>query len=380
VAARKVTSIPLNGQSGQVNVTSKMTIPGYVAQLPQVEGCSQAVQSQTIDVVVPLSYASAYGSLAFTAAGSQSTDSHLGISIKDASLLTADSIYAPSEVSTTPVTMRGMALRCWSGLTNSTNSAGCSPPNGSGTLEIDEIWLYTRPYQGFSSPIRNNLAGFPLAPSAPSTLVAKDVSVPIYYPAWEARHWDTWPIIIPFNRAAFTFDPALGFTLGVWMRLKSTTSCDYVVDAAFDETLAYSYAHTGSTVANATDGLAPIIGFLEGPVVTIPPSLDVYGFPRVGDTLLFQVRSAGANRPAVIDLGFADPGTMVGACRRYSSADFATISSLTTTAMGDVTRPFIVPNNPNLLHQHVFAQAAITGGSSTLYSNGLRLTIGGVAP
>jgi hypothetical protein len=49
-------------------------------------------------------------------------------------------------------------------------------------------------------------------------------------------------------------------------------------------------------------------------------------------------------------------------------------------AFGHTDLLYQVPNTSSLIHQHVFAQAIVWNVSTSLYSNGLRLTVGGVLP
>ena len=60
--------------------------------------------------------------------------------------------------------------------------------------------------------------------------------------------------------------------------------------------------------------------------------------------------------------------------------DIGTLGPFTTASMGHGNLLYQVPNTATLLHQHMFAQAVVQAGSNFLFSNGLRLTIGGVQP
>ena len=63
-----------------------------------------------------------------------------------------------------------------------------------------------------------------------------------------------------------------------------------------------------------------------------------------------------------------------------TNGDIGTLGPFTTASMGHGNLLYHVPNTSALLHQHVFAQAVVQAGSTFLFSNGLRLTIGGVLP
>jgi len=113
-----------------------------------------------------------------------------------------------------------------------------------------------------------------------------------------------------------------------------------------------------------------------------PPELYAYGFPVVDRHLLFQVRNAAGAQSAWVFLGASNPNALVGPCRVLTSADLATVGPVNVAALGHANLLYQVPNSPSLIHQHVFAQAVAVaqGGTTVLYSNGLRPTVGGVLP
>jgi hypothetical protein len=124
-------------------------------------------------------------------------------------------------------------------------------------------------------------------------------------------------------------------------------------------------------------GAAVIFGLIEGTTGMRSPQLDIYGQASTGSTLLFHLRQAGANTNAVIDLGTTNPSTLIGSCWQLTNGNLASLP-VTTTASGDAAVSYTVP--ATLLHQHVFAQGIATSGTSTLRTNGVRLSIGGVTP
>ncbi len=371
VAARRVTSVNLSGAG---SVTSKVSVPGFVHEIPQEVGCARSVPNETVVRVLPAAYEQAWGSQPKETSTLSSTEDYWGAFLcAPGQAPIIDTIFAPSELGTATLTVRGLALRTWSGL-----KGGVSPTAGS--LVIESIWLYSRPYAGGS--LAGLLATFNGGTNPPNggTQVVSNLTVPVHAPAWNARDWSTWSVVIPFNLAPFTIAP--GNALGVWIRTATTSTATQFVDAVADLGSVTSASNLNSGVSATRDGRALVIGLLEAPTQTVRSILDVYGFPRIGEELLFQVRSAGPGATVVVELGFSSPGNMIGACRRLTSGDFTppSLPSVTTALLGDASVPFTIPNDPVLLHRHVFAQAAVTVGGTTTYTNGARLTVGGVLP
>jgi hypothetical protein len=211
-------------------------------------------------------------------------------------------------------------------------------------------------------------------------LVATNVSVPVVASQWNARGPNTWPIIV---RLDTPFTVTAGSSLQMWMQVSSSPDCTFEVDCTIDplggtDPPWQDYASSLGPVFY--DGIVPILGFIEEGALLTPPDLFAYGFPVIGRHLLFQVRQAGAGNPAWVVLGSSNPNALLGSCRILTNGDLGTLGPITTATLGHGNVPYQVPNNSALMHQHVFAQAIVQAGSSFLYSNGLRLTIGGVLP
>jgi hypothetical protein len=316
-------------------------------------------------------YRQAYGSLGYrisTLPFGLSNDPFYGFPLHTTQgTSVVDTIYDSSAIFEPGVQMiriRGLAMRTWSPF------SGCDAQ-----LPALQVWLYKR--TGPLVPITSGLAGI-AAPPTGGTLVAQNVNVPVFTPGWLARRWDTWPIIIPFSQL---FDLASGEHLGVWIQFGSLPAgCFVSVDAA-DDLAGSPYGSNQTGGSGPTEGRAVIMGLLEGEPRTLSPQLEVYGWPQLGYKVLFQVRQAGTSTPppnVTVYLGWTNPNQLVGSCRVLSMADILSLGPVTASSMGDATVPFTIPNDPALLHRHVFVQAATSLGP--LLSNGLRLTIGGVVP
>ncbi len=206
--------------------------------------------------------------------------------------------------------------------------------------------------------------------------VVNNLTVPVHQAGWKARAWDTWTVTIPFNLSPYVLDPTKAF--GIWIKVGAASSATQIVDAVADPGSPAYAANLGP----GTAGRALVVGLIEAPALASPPVLEVHGFPRVGETVLFRVRNGGLGSAAVVELGFSNPGNLIGSCRRYTSADFnpPSLPVLTTGLLGDATVPYTWPNDAALLHRHVFVQASVTAAPGTTYTNGLRVTLGGVVP
>jgi len=373
VSARKVTPITVTVNTSQVNVTSRHSIPGFVAESAQPASCVLAASDQTVTHVLPGGYAEAYGSRAFTTSAlNQSGDPFRGmpIGVNGTSGHIVENIYAPASIpASTSFTVRALALRTWKPF------SGCGPA----ALGITEIWMYSRPVGAQALPSLLFQGATPSTgtnpPTSVATRVAQNLSIPVWDPQWNARGYKTWPIIIPLS-TPFTVDPSQA--LGVWIKFSNQvcTFGTYEVDATEDGTGAGYASWLGPGFWGVTDGLAAVIGLMQGTVGSVTPRLDVYGFPREALTVLFQVRQAAPSTNVVLQFGYTNPNTLIGPCLQLT--DLVASFALTTSSMGDASQPFVIP--AGLLHQHVFAQASFTSGSTTLRTNGVRLTIGGTVP
>ena len=370
VAARRI--------GGDGTIQSRRTIPGYVARFPQDGTCTASVQEQQIAPVLPASYTQAYGSQPFVMSSTpvgRSDDPKYGMELSHtATGRTISVAYAASELGIdasvqpgqTAYRVRGLALRSWRPL------PGCDT-----TLTVTEVQM-----------ARN--VGLPLAPmpltSPGGTVVAQNVQVPIFDAKWDARSWDTWPILIPLSQS---FEVKAGENLMIWVQFAAVTcpqgqpnrvECDAIVDPYPALLAPYAARHSGFTGVHW--GEAPVIGVLQGEPIDTTAELAALGFPVIGMPLLFQVRQAGGNSPTAIFLGSGNPSVVVGSCRLLTTADLGSLPVATTAPMGHATVRYSIPNDSNLLHANIYVQALVDiGGSGTYrYTNGLRLTIGGTLP
>jgi hypothetical protein len=354
--------------------TSKRSISGYVTSIAQDSACVQSTPDQAITRTAPAVYRQAYGSQPFRMTPSgpypfgASNDQFRGFNlhISPSSPSVVDNLFASDAVfepGVQTIRIRGLAMRTWSPF------SGCNTQLG-----MSQVWLYKRTGTFNLSQMLNGVNGPPQGVG--DRLVAQNVSVPVFPPAWLARRWDTWPIIIPFSQP---FDLQNGEHLGVWITFGSLPAgCLISVDGTWDVGWPYGSVQTGS---NITEGYAIIFGLIEGELRSLSPMLDVYGWPQVGQSVLFHVRQAGIVVPPPtihVYLGWTNPNLPFGSCRVLSMADYLGLGPVTASAMGDAVVPFTFPNDPVLLHRHMFVQATTSSGA--LLSNGLRLTIGGIVP
>ncbi len=373
IAYRKVTAITVTVDNNPVSVESRRSVPGFVKVVPQQTACSHAVPDQTVSRTLPASYRQAYGSGAFYLGSAPFSGSAFASLPIGTSQLIMENIFAASELGSggSPFTIRGLSLRSWSPF------KGCD-----GTLNIEEIILYRRAHTA-GTTLTTLLHGTtrPDPTIDPDAIrVALNLSVPVHEPSWNARGYDTWPIILPFNIADFAVDP--NKALGIWIKFGSggnvcpnptnSYGVDYIDDRGPGVVLPYAIYHPWLGTMGV-DGAAAVIGLLEGTTAARNVQLDVFGFPRSGANVLFQIRQGTPSSLAVIGLGSANPNVISGNCLLLTSADLLVTGGLSTSSMGNATWSFTWPGG--LLHQHIFAQAVTASG---LYSNGLRLTIGGV--
>lgn len=278
-----------------------------------------------------------------------------------------DTLYASEVVLVDDVpalTVRGLALRSWRPFVGS-----------GGTITVNQLWIYKRT----GTFVLNNLIhGILTPPSFGTPVITQPVSVPVHNPQWATRRWDAWAVTIPFQTPV---DVVAGEHLGVWIEFGvpqgTTASFDWVQDGP---------ARYGSVRGDWTtsppvvQGEALILGLIGGETQSVPLRLEAHGRPQLGETVLFQVRNAGAPCPqpanVSVVVGLSNPGVPVGTCRVLSSADLVTLGAVQASTMGDAAIPWAIPSDQGLLHQHLYVQAASTCGG--VFSNGLRLTIGGV--
>ncbi|MEZ5966878.1 MAG: S8 family serine peptidase [Planctomycetota bacterium] len=361
-------AVAARGLSNDGPVESRRSVPGYVARIGQEATCSASVPDQRITRVLPSFYRNAYGSRAiandfslsnpiptsieahkgFVLASSASSGSQLGM------------VFGQDVTDGAPYAIRALAFRTWNPL-----------PSCTSTLT-------------FTIHMAMDASNSPVPPSWPpaGTLVASNVQVPVQAAQWNARGQDTWTVIVPLDTP---FTVLAGQALLVWISTPSIGSCpQFHVDGTKDpvglpsDPVWASYASRSGAIA--FDGEVPVMGVIEDGQLTRSPELFAYGFPVLDRHLLFQVRHAGSGNYAGVVLGASNPNSLVGGCRILTSADLGTIGPVMTASLGHANLLYQVPNTTALLHQHVFAQAVVQIGGALLYSNGLRLTVGGVLP
>lgn len=255
--------------------------------------------------------------------------------------------------------VRALAFRTWRPF------AGCD-----GTLTFAEIWM-------------NRTFG-PIVPMSVTTpggaRVALNVQVPMNAPAWHARNWNTWPIIVPLDQP---FEVRANEHLQVWIKT-AAAPCVVSVDAVSDGSPLYRLV---SSVPGYRDpGDAPVLGMIEGSAATVRADLTVMGFPAIGRTLLFGLRQCGGSGSgqslAAIAIGISNPNVLLSPCRLLTSGEIV-LPTIATHPMGHGFVPFPLPADPTQLHKRYFAQAVVFvggAGGPVIYTNAVRFTIGGVLP
>lgn len=346
-------------------IESRRSVPGYVARIEQEPACSATVSDQRIRRVLPSVYRHAYGSRAISndSFPPTSAEAHKGFILASTSTsgTQVGMVFSKDVTDGAPYTIRALAFRAWNPL-----------PSCTGTLT-------------FQIHMKMDPGNSPIPPMwtarTTGTLVASNVQVPVLAAQWNARGHETWPIIVPLDTP---FTVLAGQGLQVWISIPQTTWCSqYHVDGTddFEGQGDPPWAAYASRIgAVASDGYVPVIGIIEDGQVTEPPQLSVYGFPVLDRHLLFQVRHTGAGNSVWFALGASNPNALLGACRVLTSADLGTLGPVTSAALGHAHLLYQVPNTSSLLHQHVFVQAVVQVGAGFLYSNGLRLTVGGAVP
>ncbi len=351
---------------------SQRTHPGFVTSIPQPAGCTHEVPDQRITRVVPSSYAQAYGSgPLFYNAPATSDATFQGLGVSTGGFQGMSLAYGAPRLFGQAVTIRGIGMRAWRGV------SGCAAK-----LRVHELWVYKMT----ASYPPGDVSGlmWPFASTPPSSghnpvqVIAGPKDIVLHQPMWSARSWNTFPIIIPF-------DPGQSFTigasdhLGIWMRTSFVEgSCNYGVDWVADDNWP-DYAMVVYSPQPPNDrlykGHAPVLWLLEGESTPIGPKLDAYGFPQLGGTLLFQARQAGAGATVNLVVGAGYQEYQGLPCRLLVD-NWTQLDSRTASTMGDATFfPIPIPNDPALLHQHLYFQAHISG--SLILSDVLRVTFGG---
>lgn len=356
-------SLAARGLMNDGSIESRRSVPGYVAHIAQEPACSASVPDQRITRVLPSVYRNAYGSRAISNDSLLPTswEAHKGFVL--ASSATSGTqlgmVFGKDVTDGAPYTIGALTLRTWNPL-----------PSCTGTLS-------------FTIHMAMDAGNSPIPPSWPptGTLVASNVQVPVLAAQWNARSQDTWPVIVPLDTP---FTVVAGQALRMWISVPQTNWCAaFHVDGTkdpegFTDPPWAPYASRLGAVPY--DGEVPVIGVIEDGQLTRSPELFAYGFPVLDRHLMFQIRHAGGGNYAWVVLGASNPNALLGACRIMTSADLGTIGPVTTAPQGHSNLLYQVPNTTSLLHQHVFAQAVVQVGATYLYSNGLRLTVGGVLP
>ena len=348
-------------------IESRRSIAGYVERIEQETTCTAAVQEQATRAVVPSTYSQAWGSMALSRTSPtlpRSDEAYTGVILASAAgTTTVSAVYDASVLGVpagqTSYWVRALAFRTWRPF------SGCD-----GTLTFAEIWM-------------NRTFG-PIVPMSVTTpggaRVALNVQVPMNSPAWHARNWNTWPIIVPLDQP---FEVRANEHLQVWIKT-AAAPCVVSVDAVGDGSPLYRMV---SSVPGYRDpGDAPVLGMIEGSAATVRADLTVMGFPTIGRTLLFGLRQSGGSGPgqrlAAIAIGTSNPGALLGSCRLLTSGEIL-LPTIATHPMGHGFVPFPLPADPTQLHKRYFAQAVVFGGGPgdpVIYTNGVRFTIGGVLP
>ena len=154
------------------------------------------------------------------------------------------------------------------------------------------------------------------------------------------------------------------------------------MDCTADEDLTYGTGYQASIPVNrqvALVGSIPIVGLLPAPtpLMQTPAVLAAHGEPRCGQGLELQVTRLPANALVAIAFGGFGPGVPFGACQTFvTNAIITPFLAADAAGFGRLSAlPF--PANAASLHSEVAIQAIFLNGTSVLFSNALRVRVGG---
>ncbi|MBK8098139.1 MAG: hypothetical protein IPK26_13590 [Planctomycetes bacterium] len=266
-----------------------------------------------------------------------------------------------------PVVIGGLAFRTW------------RPFDIDGTLVVEEVFMENSATQ-FVTP--GSLGSLP-NPNATNLVVGGSVVLADPGPDWVEPRFDRYAVVLPFT-TSFAHNPnTINGNLDIWIRFSRTsTAQQFQVDCTADEDPTYGTSYQASIPVNrqvATVGSIPIIGLLAGatPLIQSTAVLVAHGEPRIGQGLELQVGRLPANALVAMAFGGFGHGVPFGPCQTFVT-NAITTPFLVADAAGFVrlsASPF--PVNGASLHSELGIQAVFLAGPTVLFSNALRVRVGG---
>jgi subtilisin family serine protease len=347
--------------------TPQLAVTGSVTALPQGAACAAQAPDLRVTRVVPTAYDGAYGSMPFVLPRQDATNQYRSLDLGSFRPFKYVLLEVAAAQMGGPMTIGALAFRTW------------RPFQASGSVVLNVIWM--------------DDSGIPTAPigslvtpgsSWGSWPVVGGVSLTSPPPDWSGLRFDTWPIVVPLT---WPFQYQGVRSLRIWLEYNmQATQGVLEVDAIQDGPTTTGYAMglpqlggvsgPGNTI---WPGVCPIIGLATASPVTLPPRLQAFGEPCLGQTVLLDLTQATPGAGSWLMIGTFGSSVFGNNpnCTQHVLSPVTFTIPMPIDGAGRAQWTFPIPVTTSLLFSETACQVLVMQPPGFL-SNGVLVRVGGV--